>query len=126
MGNQNRNKTSKSCRNSQWQSLPQLQTLKSGRSLRSRLTASNKACTPSRKTSLWPSSREPPWRSWPTTACLFKNPKFSGDSFAYKPNLMGGSIEYDVSLGGVNSGCVAGVYLVESDNSRCSPDESQD
>ena len=51
--------------------------------------------------------------------------QFSGDSFAYKPNLMGGSIEYDVSLGGVNSGCVAGVYLVESDNSRCSPDESQ-
>lgn len=50
----------------------------------------------------------------------------ASDSSAYKPNLMGGSIEYDVNLAGVNSGCVAGVYLVESDNSRCSPNESQD
>jgi len=48
------------------------------------------------------------------------------DSYAYKPNLMGGSIEYDVNLVGLNSGCVFGVYLVESDNSRCSPNESQD
>lgn len=39
---------------------------------------------------------------------------------------MGGSIEYDVNLSEVNSGCVAGVYLVESDNTRCSQDINQE
>jgi len=38
---------------------------------------------------------------------------------------MGSSIEYDVDVKEVNSGCVAGIYLVESDNNRCSPNTNQ-
>jgi len=50
----------------------------------------------------------------------------SSDSNALKEPLMGGSIEYDVNVKGVKSGCVAGVYLVETDNGRCSPFSSQE
>lgn len=51
--------------------------------------------------------------------------KSSSDSATFKPTIRGGSISYDVNVSGVNSGCVAGVYLVETDNSRCSPATSQ-
>ena len=51
--------------------------------------------------------------------------KSSGDGATLKPIVRGGSISYDVNVSGVNSGCVAGVYLVETDNSRCSPATSQ-
>jgi hypothetical protein len=38
----------------------------------------------------------------------------------FKPYVRGGSIQYDVNLSAVNSGCVAGVYMVETDG-WCDP-----
>ena len=38
----------------------------------------------------------------------------------FKPYVRGGSIAYDVNLSAVESGCVAGVYMVETDG-RCDP-----
>jgi len=48
-----------------------------------------------------------------------KNDSLS-DNSVWKPGVRGGSISYDIDLSKVGSGCVSGVYLVESDNSRCS------
>jgi len=38
----------------------------------------------------------------------------------YMPYIRGGSIEYDVQLDKTDSGCVAGVYLLEAKEGRCS------
>ena len=41
------------------------------------------------------------------------------DAAIYKPLVRGGSISYTVNVGGMGSGCVAGVYLVETDTGAC-------
>ena len=48
----------------------------------------------------------------PNSLLLLKNIPWVGQEFSYKPSLLGGSISYWVSLDKMNSGCVAGVYLV--------------
>lgn len=37
---------------------------------------------------------------------------WSGMDYAYTPKLLGGSISYWAKMDGMESGCVAGVYLV--------------
>ena len=37
------------------------------------------------------------------------------DSAHYKPKLLGGSVSFDTNLKRVDSGCVAGLYLVKTD-----------
>jgi hypothetical protein len=44
-------------------------------------------------------------------ALLSQTPYMDPAQF-YKPNLLGGSVEYDVDLSGSNCGCVAAFYLV--------------
>ena len=42
----------------------------------------------------------------------------------FKPNLKGGSIEYDVNVSNQKSGCVAGVYLIRSTKyGHCMPEK---
>ena len=41
------------------------------------------------------------------------------ESVIFKPKMLGGSIEYDVNISGQECGCVAGVYLVDTDKGRC-------
>lgn len=48
----------------------------------------------------------------PNNLLVLHNIPWLGQEFAYKPSLLGGSISYWVSLNDMNSGCVAGVYLV--------------
>jgi hypothetical protein len=42
------------------------------------------------------------------------------DASVWKPGIRGGSVSYDVNLSQVGSGCVSGVYLVESSDYGCS------
>lgn len=44
-------------------------------------------------------------------ASLFRTQNMDPTQF-YKPNLLGGSVEYDVDLSASNCGCVAAFYLV--------------
>jgi len=37
----------------------------------------------------------------------------------YKPDALGGSFEYDVDLSDQFHGCIAGVYLVDTDDEYC-------
>jgi hypothetical protein len=41
------------------------------------------------------------------------------ESSVFKPRIRGGSIEYDVQVAGLDCGCVAGAYLVDTDNGSC-------
>ena len=40
----------------------------------------------------------------------------------FKPLIRGGKIEYDVNVSGQAGGCVAGAYLVNTDDGQCSED----
>jgi len=42
------------------------------------------------------------------------------DDAMFKPWLRGGSFEFDVNVSNQDSGCVAGVYLVNTDDGNCS------
>lgn len=50
---------------------------------------------------------------------LRKSADLDEDS-VYKPRIRGGSIEYDVQVSGLDCGCVAGAYLVDTDTGSCS------
>ena len=38
---------------------------------------------------------------------------------SYMPNLVGGSIEYDVDVSSIDCGCVAGLYLADIKSAGC-------
>lgn len=44
---------------------------------------------------------------------LSNTPDLNPETF-YKPNLLGGSVEYDVDLSNINCGCIAAFYLVRA------------
>lgn len=45
-----------------------------------------------------------------------------GMDYSYKPNLRGGSIQYDVFLAWHDCGCVSSIYLVDTENPSCDQD----
>jgi hypothetical protein len=43
---------------------------------------------------------------------LFTEPAFDSENH-YRPNLLGGSVEFDIDMSGVSCGCIAAFYLVK-------------
>lgn len=57
----------------------------------------------------------------PNTAILIHDQAWVGSDYAMTPALRGGSINYWVNMASMQSGCVAGLYLVTL-NSACDAD----
>lgn len=53
---------------------------------------------------------------------MIKDTAWDGQQYAFKPDLIGGSIEYTVDLSSVGCGCAAGVYFVKLDAYGCGED----
>ena len=53
---------------------------------------------------------------------FLKDQPYDGMKYVYAPSLLGGSIAYDVDLRNVDCRCVAGVYLVATNDYGCGED----